>query len=271
MKNKCRRKKSYSSSSDDDYVDYEFGRNKKECVKGDEVLVERKIRATEIIATGCLVVQTEQADPDWIRGPIAIVSTTTGSTNLSLMGTNQNQTIGNVNTVVIANVFEPSPALPFPVGTQIPQGVFVSNNSNVFQGSRLPNYVNIMETRNAATICTWKCAREIYSKFYIQNISNFTTYNVGFVLIAYSNNTILEVASILDQDVKTLRPGEYGTFRVNWKRYDSALPFQNDAVQVIIQTSVLLVNQLFTQQALSDLVTFKFVYPSLQPKIVLLY
>jgi hypothetical protein len=283
MKDKKHRHYSSSSDSEDFVYNYDHRNNyrKKEILGCDKNCKGcnkcgvncKKIIANEIIATGCLIVQTEQADPEWIRGPITIVSTTTGSTNINLTSSNTTLTsIGNVTnpSFAVSNTFESSPPLAFPPSSQIPQGVFVSNSA-VFQGSKLPNYVNIMETKSSGTICTWRCAREIYSKFYIQNISGLTIYNVGFVLIAYTNNGIQEIATILDQDVKTLRPGDYGTFKVNWRRMDSGLPFQNDAIQIIIQTSVLLVNQLFTQQALADLVTFKFIYPALQPKIVLIY
>lgn len=265
-----------SSSSDDDCSSNQC-RNIKKKRKSPKCYEAVRFRVGDLIVTGCLSYQGEEADPYWIRGPIITTSTITGSTNVNLnTGTliitpavNSALTTNNVNLGAV-NAFIPSPPLPFPSGTQIPQGVFATNTAPFF-GSRMPNFVNIMETQNISQIETWKCAREIRSKIYLQNISAFNTYNVGFVLIGYSYNGYIENLQMLDMDVQTMTPGSYATFKVKWQTGNSVLPFQSDAIQVVIQTSVLLVNQVFTQQALADLVTFNFSTNSLKLKIILVY
>lgn len=273
------------SSSSDEEVCYI-----KNCRKSSRCYEAEKINVSELVVSGCLIYQFQEADPDYMRAPNTVTSTTTGSTTVNLNNTVINNsigavgtpvvvngtivttnTIGNISpTVTITNAFIPSPPLPIPRFEQIPQGIF-NTNSNIFFGQRMPNYVNILETRNISMIESYRCARNIRSKIYIQNISGFNTYNVAFVLIAYSNDGFTERLEILDMDVKTITAGQFNTYRVNWQRGDSCLPIQNDSRQVVIQTSVLLVNQVFESTALADLRTPYFNTQSLKLKIILQY
>jgi len=216
------------------------------------------VRTKDLSVSGCFFFQGEQADPEAIRLPIIMTST--------IMG--QVPTHNDINNFM--NNFMTNPPLVFPPPSQIPQGTFNFDGTPFF-GSRLPNFVAILESQNCGMIDSWRTTKEIESKIYLLNTSSTTNYNVCWVLIMFSYNGYQTRVEILDIDTRTMRPGDYGTYRVNWKRGMSILPIQSDAIQVVIQTSVMLVNTTFNSVALNDIQTFFFKSQSLKQNILLTY
>jgi hypothetical protein len=247
-----------SSSSDDDCYD-ERKKCKPKCTPSNGPRIcASSVSTRDLTVTSCLLYQGEQADPEAMRLPVIMSSTINGDVP-----------IGNNNSVFLNN-FMSSPNLPFPSPTQIPQGMFKFDGAP-FYGSKLPNFVSILESQSCSMIDNWRATKEIWSKIYLINLSGTVNYNVCFVLIIFSYNGYNTRVEILDIDVKTLMPSQYNTFKVNWQRGTSILPIQSDAIQVVIQTSVMLVNTSFNSVALNDIQTFNFLSQALRQKILLAY
>lgn len=207
------------------------------------------IKCRDLTIAGVFNYRGEQADPEALRFPITIQSTITG--------TNAQP--------------NPQAALPFPIPTPLPQGVFL-DNSSLFFGQRFPNYIALLSTTSSIEIENWRSARSISSQIVLFNNSSSEKYDIAMILIGYSKNeSNQERSDIIAMNVHSLQPGCYHTYNVQWISGRGDLPILNNANQIAFFTSVVLVNALTTFGAQSDIRTFDFAGKALHKNILLTY